>query len=253
MNFHKAKILLDKINRLYKGMADDSDNMNPIERDLMLNYLRELYEAFYWEKNQETSSTTKVKTTPPKPEPIVVHTPPPPKPEPVVIHTPPPPKPEPVVVNTPPKPPKPEPVVVHTPPPPKPEPVVVEKKEPVKFEFKVPQPRNTPEPKPVESNDSSVLFESKTARDLSDKLGLAPIKDLNRAFGLNDKLMYTNNLFGGDNNVYKQTMETLNSLNSFDEAKQYLIKNIAGKYNWTSKKNEKQAKDFIRTISRRYI
>ncbi len=267
MNFHKAKILLEKINRLYAGMSDDQDNISSIEKDLMLNYVREFYEVFYWEREQQSAPKPKPKATytPPKPKPIVPP-PPPPKPEPVVA-TPPPPKPEPVKVE----PPKPKPI--SPPPPPKPKPVVEEVRTvvdkvvapPVKEEKPAPPPPK-PEPAKVEppkakvvepksdvDPESEALFETKKAKELSEKLSLSPIMDLNRAFGLNDRMLYTNELFGGDNNVYKETMAILNSFNSMEQAKVYLIENIAGKYNWTSKGKKKQAKEFIRTVSRKYV
>ncbi len=268
MNFHKAKILLEKINRLHAGMSLDTDNVSPIERDLMLSYVREFYEVFYLEKPSVVPLTT---STRPKATPV----PPKVEPKPVVEVTPPPaPKVEPVRVYTPPPPPKAEPVAVYTPPPPviepKPEPVqevkvtppVVEKvveepkpREIKKFNFIPPPPRNAVKTTPItKSNGDGVdLFDTKSTNDISGKLGLSKIEDLKRAFGLNDKMMYTNELFGGDNNVFKNAMEELNSFSSFDQAKVYLMKNVAGKYNWTSKSKSKLAKDFIKTISRRYI
>lgn len=255
MNFHKAKILLEKINRLHASMNDDQDNISSIEKDLMLNYVREYYEVFYWDKEQtaiKVESKPIKKPTPPKPEPVI-YTPPPPKPKPVV-ETPTPPKPIPVVVA----PPKPEPIleevtevveVISTPPKELPK-TEAPKKEPAKFVFTPSKPKE--EKKDDIDPESEELFETKKATDISEKLGLSPIMDLNKAFGLNDRMLYTNELFNGDNNVYKETMGILNSFNSLDQAKVYLIENIAGKYNWTAKGKKKQAKEFIRTISRKY-
>lgn len=263
-------------------MNDDQDHISPIEKDLMLNYVREYYELFYWDKEQTKPKPSPIKPKPKaKPEPVVVQKPKPkppkpkPKPEPIVVT----PKPEPVVVTPPaPKPkPKPEPVVVA--PKPEPTPVVVEevaevidvvstpkkiveekpkpkpkpkpKKEPVKFEFK-PAPKIEDKTSELDA-ESEALFETKEAKELSEKLSLSPIMDLNRAFGLNDRMLYTNELFSGDNNVYKETMAVLNSFNSLDQAKVYLIENVALKYNWTSKGKKKQAKEFIKTISRKYV
>ncbi len=285
MNFHKAKILLEKINRLYAGMSLDSDNISPIERDLMMNYIREFYEVFYMDKQGTRPVPTPpvVKKSPV--EPIVKTTPvtPPPQPE-IKVQAPPvapPPKPEPIARVQKPIVPRPEPVVVKpepiTPPPPQPEvkvqaPPVVEKPEPPKpqeppkreikkFNFIPPPPRKpaNPTPPPVAKpiNTGSVsesdLFDTKSSNDLSSRLGLSKIDDLKRAFGLNDKMMYTNELFGGNNNVFKETMDQLNSFVTFNQAKDYLMKNIANKYNWTAKTKSKLAKDFIKTISRKYI
>ena len=45
MNLQKAKILLEKINALHRSMNMDQGNIASIERDLMLSYVRQLYEA----------------------------------------------------------------------------------------------------------------------------------------------------------------------------------------------------------------
>lgn len=279
MNFHKAKILLEKINRLHTGMSEDPEHISPIEKELMLNYVRDYYEIFYWDKVVSSPSpapkpTPKKNYTPPKPKKEVAPTPPikeevvapAPKPKPK-------PKPKPVVVTPTPKPkpqPKPKPVVVA---PPKPKPVMKEvvkevppKPKPVEQPAsKAPEPKKEPikvvkpvQPKIIEkvidvNPESEALFKIKKGKELSDRLGLAPIMDLNRAFGLNDRMLYTNELFSGDNNVYKETMAVLNSFNSMEQAKVYLIENIVSNYEWTSKGKKKQAKEFIRTISRKYL
>ncbi len=263
MNFHKAKILLDKINRLYEGMAIDKDNINPIERDLMLNYLRDLYESFYMEKSAPAPTAPKQKKTPPKPEPVKVVAPPPP----------PPPKPEPVplapkvnlkeevedlnreikeiMVETPA--PKPEPVKKAAPKP-APEPEQEPDKKPKKFKFEEPVMKVKSKKSNQDIDDESeALFEQKTATELSEKLSLSKITDLKKAFGLNDRMMYTNQLFGGDNQLFNETLEVLNSFNSLQQAKLYLIENVARKNGWTGKAKQKQAKEFIRTIQRKYV
>jgi hypothetical protein len=273
MNFHKAKILLEKINRLHTGMSNDPEHISPIEKELMLNYVKDYYEIFYWDK------VAAIPMIPTKPTPTKTYvapkpkTPPPVKEEVVVVV--PAPKPKPVVVA--PKP-KPKPVVIATP---KPKPVIKEVVKEIVPEPKVTKkvvaqpvvastPKSTPKKeetikivKPVQPKfmekvidvdpESDALFEIKKGKEISDRLGLAPIMDLNRAFGLNDRMLYTNELFNGDNNVYKETMAVLNSFNSMAQAKIYLIENIVSNYEWPSNGKKKQAKEFIRTISRKYI
>ena len=45
MNLAQTKIYLEKIIALYKSMSADERNISPIERDLMLSYIRQLYET----------------------------------------------------------------------------------------------------------------------------------------------------------------------------------------------------------------
>ena len=46
MDLQHAKILLEKINALYKSISADENRVSSIERDLMLSYIRQLYDSF---------------------------------------------------------------------------------------------------------------------------------------------------------------------------------------------------------------
>ena len=64
MDIKKTKILLEKINSLYKSIRLDDGPLAGIERDLMLSYLRQLYDEF--QQPAETGATREntEKTTP---------------------------------------------------------------------------------------------------------------------------------------------------------------------------------------------
>ena len=47
MNLLQAKTQLEKIIALYKSMSADEKNISAIERDLMLSYIRGLYDNFF--------------------------------------------------------------------------------------------------------------------------------------------------------------------------------------------------------------
>jgi hypothetical protein len=241
MNIKQANIILEKINRLYKSMTLDPSNIDEFEQELMLSYIRQLHEAFSTTKKSKTKTKKKQKTelppvvsfpkTEPKEEPK-------PKAEPKAV------KPEPK--PTPPPAPKPKEVKVETPPPPAP----AESK-----------PKPAPSPKPAApkvaatssaNDDFSELFDFKEAKELSEKLSAMPIKDLTKAMGLNEKIFTINELFGGDSKAFDTALKTLNTFNSFDQAKAYLSDNFAGKYDWASKAHKKKAITFIKLVRRRY-
>ncbi|MGB1216577.1 MAG: hypothetical protein ACPG5P_01805, partial [Saprospiraceae bacterium] len=259
MNFKKTKKLVEKIDRLHTGMMDDGDDINSIERDLMLSYLRKMYDLFYESKAISKETTVRVEVPIPTPIkevpreipvkeiPKPVYTPPVPKPEPIQLEkevkeinkeiaevT----KPSIPVVEKPvqvletPKPTPPvTPPPVTTPPTPP-----VEDGKPKKFDFFIPS-RSNPNQSVTNNNSGDTnesLFNDDSSGDLSDKLSNSPIRDLNKAFGLNDKLMYANQLFDGQNHIFKETIEVLNACNSFEQAKIYLIENVAKAYNWSS-------------------
>jgi hypothetical protein len=97
------------------------------------------------------------------------------------------------------------------------------------------------------------IFKDFTSKELSEKLSMLPIKDLKKAFGLNEKIFTINELFNGDSASFDRVMDDLNQLGSTNEAKEYIIDKIAEKFNWDNEHKIKKAEQFFRTIRRRYI
>ncbi len=245
MNLTKAKILLDKINRLYKSMSLDEENVAAIEKDLMRDYVKQLYETFLQE-DAAPPPVRAIRTAPkptytPPPTPavrkkVVVATPPPPPP-PVVVE-------QPVVAVTPPPAPK---VVAVTPPPPPP---VVETPN---IAVPPPRPKKVSASTIVDPEHADLFNISMDAKELSEKLGQSKIRDLNNAMGLNERIFTVNELFGANNSLYRSVISDLNNLGSFEEAKAYLSANVAEKFNWTHKSKRNKAKIFIKLVRRRYL
>jgi len=231
MNVKQAKILLEKINRLFQSMTMD-EHISEIEKELMRNYVKSLYEEFMPDGGVKTVPIQKaapIKMTPPISVERVVETPPPPPKVGVVPNRVPTPRPAP------------RPTVVETP----------------KVEMQVPPVRVAPPPpapKPVKakiSEEHEDLFEFQEATDLSERLSQSPIKDLNKAMGINERILTTNELFDGNGDALKDALSTINRLSNFDDAKDYLA-NIAEIYDWASKKKKKKAKIFVKLVRRRF-
>lgn len=249
MNLSQAKTQLEKIIALYKSMSTDEKNISAIERDLMLGYIRSLYENFLdatpsVSSSNDSRSTSNVASAPKPPN--VPH-------KPIVIETPS------TVEVTPPPPPVVEKPRIETPPPPPP---VVEKP-------RIETPPPTPEPVRYQTPPSSVashhrhetssgsaeidaLFEHASEKELSDRLANTPINDLIKAFGLNDRLLMQNELFANNKAVFDEILKDLNNASSFDSAKGYLI-DFAKRYHWTANPDrQKHAKSFIKMVRRRF-
>lgn len=256
MDLLKAKIYLDKINREFARMLKDTENIPRIDVDITLSYIRELYDAFLYEQQETARPATAAKKQAPPP----MEAPPPvvaPPPAPVAVAPPPvaapPPAPAPPPVAAPPPapaPPPPPPVAPPVPPPPPevaPAPAIV-----------VPPPAPAPEPpaaKPsatVHAGAAEILFEYKEAKELSEKLSETPISDLKRAIALNDRLLLTRELFNGDSTAFDSALTALNGFAGFEQAKQYLLNNCIGAFDWLDKKRIEPAKSFIRLVRRRY-
>lgn len=103
--------------------------------------------------------------------------------------------------------------------------------------------------------DSEVeaLFAFKEAKELSQKLSEAPIKNLKNAMGLNEKFLYINELFTGEVAAFNQALERLNGLANFEEAKVYMQEELVEQYSWLKDTSQASARDFIKLVRRRFL
>ena len=97
------------------------------------------------------------------------------------------------------------------------------------------------------------IFEIEEIEDISDRLSNQPIADLNKAISINEKIFTINELFDGDHITYQDTINHLNKLTSFQEAKQYLVSHVAELFRWDKKDKIKKATNFIKIIHRKYL
>jgi len=81
---------------------------------------------------------------------------------------------------------------------------------------------------------------------IADKLGQQPIEDLTKFIGLNQKFLFMNDLFEGDNEKYKEAIEVINNYNSFMDAKKFI-----DQFNWNFE--EISAQKFINLVKRRFL
>ena len=254
MDFNKSKILLEKINGLFKSMSMDPNNIASIEKDLMVNYVRQFYNAVKFEEAPsdhplEQKTTTVTPTPPPvqtRYEPAPVK-PVEPAPEPVRYVEP---TPEPVKqVYVEEKVERPKPRIIQVPPS-----LMVNETYQTKSK-PTPPPVSEPQPAesiPYQSGEMDSLFQQKEAAELSEKLGELPIRDLHKSMGINERELTKQELFGGNEADFKLTLDTLNGFNSYDEAKRYLSAHAARKYSWTDDSLVKKAKVFLRLVARKY-
>lgn len=239
LDVKEGQKLIKKIQYLMDGLEVDSNGINPVEKDLMLGYIRSLYELFLFDKEPEIPRKNRL-VKPPKPmaEPI------PKKRVRKVIER----KPaEPIVEEV---------VRVE-----EPEPIRIIEPEPiVELVVEKPDPAKQPDPEPVYTpatptvlGEHEELFAFKKATDLAGKLQDQPVTDLSKAFSINDRMLTIDKLFKGDEKAFKETLQKLNGLTSFDEAKVYLSHHLVSQFNWMAKVRFKTAKIFVKMVRRRYL
>ena len=92
---------------------------------------------------------------------------------------------------------------------------------------------------------------SQDSPTLAKKLRQKPIADLKSAIGINQRFLFTSELFEGNTEAFNEALTRLNSCNSFLEADDYIENNLAPNYHWDMKNNT--VKDFLDLVQRRYL
>jgi len=78
-----------------------------------------------------------------------------------------------------------------------------------------------------------------------------PIKDLRKAIGINDRFVFINDLFRGDEAMYERSIKTINSFHIFQEAEYWISRELVVKLGWD--KESEIVKHFIQLVKRRFI
>jgi hypothetical protein len=74
-----------------------------------------------------------------------------------------------------------------------------------------------------------------TQTELSDALQDIPIKDLKKAIGINDRFLYINELFRGDEVMYERSIKTINGFAIYPEAEYWIKRELKLKLGWDDK------------------
>jgi hypothetical protein len=92
------------------------------------------------------------------------------------------------------------------------------------------------------------LKESKI--ELSQTLTSAPIKDLKKAIGVNDRFLFINELFRGDEAMYERSIKTIQNFSIFAEAEFWIRRELKVKIGWLD--SDPVVKQFDQLVRRRF-
>lgn len=68
--------------------------------------------------------------------------------------------------------------------------------------------------------------------ELGNKLQESPIRDLKKAIGINDRYLFINELFRGDETMYERSLKTINGFNILPEAQYWIQRELKVKLGW---------------------
>ena len=221
MDLKKSKVILKKINALHESAEAFDGKLSAIERDLLLHYVRDLYESLQGEPSGKQRKAKKKKADREVQE------------QPILAKTL-----EPVVQE-------PAREVSQAPP-------DLDSKE----EVKQVKPENGVSEEKTDSlipADVEELFSESTEQKPGSRFENLPISDISKSMGINDRILTINDLFRGDQHAFNECIRHLNGLSSFDAAKSYLANEVAVRNEWQQPLRRNKAQSFIRLVKRRYL
>jgi len=77
-----------------------------------------------------------------------------------------------------------------------------------------------------------------------------PIKDLRKAIGINDRFVFLNDLFRGDETMYERSIKTINSFHIFPEAEYWINRELIVKLGWDA--DSEIVRHFYQLVKRRF-
>jgi hypothetical protein len=77
-----------------------------------------------------------------------------------------------------------------------------------------------------------------------------PVRDLKKAIGINDRYLFVNDLFRGDENMYERSIKTINGFSIYPEAQYWIQRELKVKLSWPD--NSETVKLFDQLIKRRF-
>jgi hypothetical protein len=86
--------------------------------------------------------------------------------------------------------------------------------------------------------------------ELGSILKEAPVRDLRKAIGINDRFVFINELFRGDENMYERSIKTINSFSALPEAEFWIQRELKTKIGWND--SSETVRHFDQLVRRRF-
>lgn len=100
-------------------------------------------------------------------------------------------------------------------------------------------------------NESSLNDKLKeSVVEVGHRLTDSPIRDLKKAIGVNDRYLFINELFRGDEAMYERSVKTINSFRMFPEAEYWIERELKVKLGW--EEHKPTTKHFYHLVRRRF-
>ena len=86
--------------------------------------------------------------------------------------------------------------------------------------------------------------------ELMEVLKETPVKDLRKAIGINDRFLFINDLFRGDETMYERSIKTINNFSIYAEAEYWINRELKVKLGWPAE--HPTVDHFVQLVRRRF-
>ena len=86
--------------------------------------------------------------------------------------------------------------------------------------------------------------------ELKSALNDTPVRDLKKAIGVNDRYVFINQLFRGDEVMYERSIKTINGFRILPEAEYWMERELKVKLGWDE--NREATRQFYQLVKRRF-
>ena len=207
MDKEKARVLIHKINALYKNIDANTPGVSPLERDLMLSYLRQFYETIALSQSQHKAPSNEGQP------------------------------------------------IIEVPPLKEEQPIkeVQSLNEEKRETGLLGRERGVANFEPASNSELAHLFIWQEPSNLAERLASQAITNLSfSTFSMNERLLYTNDLFGKNSAEMEESVKMINNFSHFEQAKVFLL-DIGRQNDWHKEERKDAAKSFINTVRRRFL
>jgi hypothetical protein len=101
------------------------------------------------------------------------------------------------------------------------------------------------------SLNERLATQQESKKNLAEKLKLAPISDLKSAISLNQKVVFVNQLFNGEDKEFQRVVKFVNSCRNFSEAKFFLQSDVSKQFNW--QEDNPTVEEFMELVYRKFL
>ena len=106
------------------------------------------------------------------------------------------------------------------------------------------------EPSESERSINDQLESQSEENSVANQLGSQPIASLSQAIGINERFLFTKELFNNDSQAYVAAIEKLNNFETLEEARSYINSDLKSNYTWDEE--SEAVSSLINLVEKRY-